>query len=610
MEDASGDVCAICLGGLLRGQANFTAECSHAFHFSCISASVAHGNHDCPLCKAHWTVLPAVNNPLPATQPAPFPFRHQTPPARRTAYNDDDETSVQAQAAAADLNTNGGLVVLKTHCECPALARGAPRDSLAVLVHAKALSAAAAGESARAPLDLVAVLDTSGSMTGRKLELLKQAMGFVIDNMGSADRLSVVSFSSDAARLIRLARMSYAGKAAAKRAVGSLVAGGGTNIGAGLRVAADVLACRRHRNAVAGIMLLSDGQDTYTSPRYSNHGARGRSNNYMGLVPPSVTYTGAGDRPAAVHTFGFGADHDAAAMHTIAEATGGTFSFVENQAVVQDSFAQCIGGLLTVAVQDARIQMACLHPGVRVREVMSGRYGSRVDEDGRAASIDVGELYADEERRFLVFVDVPRTEDTDDVTELLKVSCTYRDAATGQAATVAGEEATVRRPVEVSDAEVTCVEVQRERVRVSATEDMAAAREAADRGSHAEAAQILRSRLRATEALESEEYGELEAELHDFIGRVEDEREYEHTGRACLLSGIGSHAQQRASTRQVRIKGSGHVLQSARKGTAYATPAMEKMVKMSREQRQAAPPPKRKSMGSSRNEKAKRTKKD
>jgi hypothetical protein len=50
-------------------------------------------------------------------------------------------------------------------------------------------------------------------------------------------------------------------------------------------------------------------------------------------------------------------------MHVIAEATGGTFSYIENEAVIQDAFAQCIGGLLTVAVQEARIAIASGHPG-------------------------------------------------------------------------------------------------------------------------------------------------------------------------------------------------------------------------------------------------------
>jgi hypothetical protein len=158
-------------------------------------------------------------------------------------------------------------------------------------------------------------------------------------------------------------------------AVESLTARGGTNIAEGLRTAAKVLNERRHRNAVSSI-------DTYTMVRRG--GGQGR--NYEALVPPSFLRSSAtGDWSAPIHTFGFGNDHDAAAMHVIAEATGGTFSFIENEAVIQDAFAQCIGGLLSVVVQEACIAVACVHvhPGVRVVSVKSGRYESRVDEDGQ-----------------------------------------------------------------------------------------------------------------------------------------------------------------------------------------------------------------------------------
>jgi hypothetical protein len=77
-------------------------------------------------------------------------------------------------------------------------------------------------------------------------------------------------------------------------------------------------------------------------------------------------------------------------------------------------------------MQSVRIAVACVHPGVRVLGVKSGRYENCVDADRRAASVDVGELYADEERRFLVFVRVPTAGATEEVTQLIKVRCSYR----------------------------------------------------------------------------------------------------------------------------------------------------------------------------------------
>ncbi|XP_020176589.2 E3 ubiquitin-protein ligase WAV3-like [Aegilops tauschii subsp. strangulata] len=480
------------------------------------------------------------------------------PPAPAAAYYQDDEPVEEKKPLA----NNGRGLVLKTHCEFPAIGRGAFRDRFAVLVHARAPA-----DVARAPLDLVTVLDVSGSMKGQKPALLKQAMAFVVDQLGPADRLSVVSFSGRAARLTCLARMSDAGKASAKLAVDSLVVESGTNIGEGLRVGAQVLVGRRHKNSVASMILLSDGQDS-----------RLRAKRYMDLVPPLFVL--AGSRPGPVHTFGFGANHDVAALHTIAQATGGTFSFVGNQAAIQDSFAQCIGGLLSVAVQEARIAVTCLHRGVHVQEVKSGCYGNHVDAEGRAASIDVGELYEDEERRFLVLVYVSRARPAESVTRLIKVTCGYKDAATGQAANAAAPAAVIQRPLELTDMSPPCMEVERERVRLATAQDIAAAREAAEGGQHAGAARILDSRLKAVErSAPGMAYDPtceaIKEELRDLSARVGDRREYQQTGRACLMAGMSSHVQQRASAVE---------LQSAKKARPYLTPMMEEMVETSREQ--------------------------
>lgn len=593
--------------------ATFTAECSHTFHFHCISASVAHGHLVCPLCNAQWRELPSVRpsqpssmppmlprqplprmepmhgvqprQPLPrmepmhGVQPRPVPATQPaTQPAEPEVFDDDDELELlsgegdQRQAAGS-----GGTLAVKTHVESSAVASDSSHDNFAVLVHVKAPgvigSEAADGDgnrdrdAPRAPLDLVTVLDVSGSMRGNKLALVKQAMGFVIGSLGPHDRLSVVSFSSGARRVTRLLRMSDTGKGIASEGVESLRAGGGTNIAEGLRTAAKVLGERRHRNAVSSIILLSDGQDNYSMPRLGR-GSVPSNPNYEVLVPPSlVPGTGStSEGSAPIHTFGFGNDHDAAAMHVVAEATGGTFSFIENEAVIQDAFAQCIGGLLTVVAQEARVAIACGHPGVRIRSVKSGRYESRVDEDGRSASIAVGELYADEERRFLLFLSVPTAEATgggeserESETLLLKVRCSYIEAAGGGARVdVAADDTVVARPEHAAAADAErSAEVEQERTRVEAVEDMAAARAAAERGAHQEAAEILGNRRRAMARAAGRGGGGgpsnaiLRGEVRRMSRRVANRESYERSGRAYVLASLSSHAQQRATTRQL-----------------------------------------------------------
>ncbi|KAF7018408.1 hypothetical protein CFC21_031703 [Triticum aestivum] len=461
----------------------------------------------------HFRQATSLTKALHLAAPPPTPYAQ----AQVGAYHDDEPLEHPAAAGAqAQAPADDGGLVLKTQCEFPALGRGASRDKFAVLVHVRAPA-----DVARAPLDLVTVLDVSGSMDGQKMELLKQATGFVVDQLGPDDRLSMVYFSGEATRLIPLTRMTVAGKARAKLAV--------------------------------------EGMD------------------YMTLVLPLFTH--AGTRPGPIHTFGFGADNDALAMHTIAEATGGTFSFIENQAAIQDSFAQCIGGLLSVAVQEAPIAVTCLHRGVRVQEIKSGSYGNHVGADGRAASIDVGELYDDEERRFLVLVHVPKARPVESVTRLVKVSCTYKVAATGQAAHAAAPAAVIQRllELELTETHPPSIDVEQERVRLAATQDIAAARAAAEGGQHPGAARILDSRLKAVERSAPGAAGDptceaIKEELRDLSACVGSLREYRKTGRARLLAGMSSHAQQRASA------------STSTSARAYLTPKMEEMVEASRKQ--------------------------
>uniref|UniRef100_A0ACD5UDA3 Uncharacterized protein n=2 Tax=Avena sativa TaxID=4498 RepID=A0ACD5UDA3_AVESA len=629
--------CAICLGGISAGggQAIFTAECSHTFHFHCISASVARSHQLCPVCSAHWRQLPLVRPadpmPAPATQ-VPLPpvdvmqppqyRRLTTHPADAVVFDDDEQVGMAAGASADSPRSAGGApsngaVVVKTHTDYSAIARDSSHDNFAVLVHLKApgrTEAEADAPAPRAPLDLVTVLDVSSSMRGSKLALLKQAMLFVIDILGPDDRLCIVSFSSKARRVTRLVRMSDAGKALCARALDTLVARSGTNIAEGLRTAAKVLDERRYTSGgVSSVVLLSDGQDNYTSMRQA---FRRGSPNYAALVPRYFARTsGSGDRTAPIHTFGFGSDHDAAAMHVVAEATGGTFSFIENEAVVQDAFAQCVGGLLSVVVREAHVEVACVHPGVRVVAVKSGLYDSRVDEDGRAASIVAGELYADEERRFLLFLVVPRAEETDGdgdaTTTLLKVTCVYRDASAGADVyvTAEAEHTVVGRPEQAGDV-ARSVEVEREVVRVEATEDIAAAKAAAERGSHQEAVEILENRRRAVAHLKAARGGDamiaaLEMELRDMKRRVSSRRSYACSGRAYMLAGMSAHMQQRGSSSQLQLPSvigfdaGGVTTSMAAAGThelshqvastlPYATPAMLAMLLRSRKAREAA----------------------
>lgn len=610
------------------GHAIFTAECSHSFHFHCITSNVKHGNQICPVCRAKWKEIPLQGptlDPPPgrpaAITPVGWPPQNDAvmtvvrrlPSPRRDLnrrhiiplyqapepgiFDDDESLGENNQPAVLDRsscnkdddgtadNSPSRTIEIKTYPEVLSAPQSNSFDDFTVLVHLKASatikrqnlsrnqtsSLQQLSQSPRAPVDLVTVLDISGSMAGTKLALLKRAMGFVIQNLGSNDRLSVIAFSSTARRLFPLRRMTDVGRQQALQAVNSLVANGGTNIAEGLRKGAKVMEERRGKNPVASIILLSDGQDTYT---VSGSGPNQPQPNYRLLLPLSIHGGDNAGFQIPVHAFGFGADHDASSMHSISEISGGTFSFIETEAVIQDAFAQCIGGLLSVVAQELQVAVECSNPMVRVASVKAGSYPSRVAVDGRTGFVDVGDLYADEERDFLVSVYVP-AECSGNKTSLLKVTCVYKDPITKETATLESEEVRIERP-EIAGRAVVSIEVDRQRNRLRAAEAMAQARAVAEQGDLTGAVSILEScRKVLSETISAKSCDRLcvalDAELKEMQERMASRHVYEASGRAYILSGLSSHSWQRATARGDSTDGSSLV-------QAYQTPSMVEML--------------------------------
>ncbi|XP_014514278.1 uncharacterized protein LOC106772403 [Vigna radiata var. radiata] len=625
---SSKQTCSICLTKMKQGSGHaiFTAECSHSFHFHCIASNVKHGNQICPVCRAKWKEIPLSGpslDPIPGRVspspinwpqndalmavvhrlPLPHPHRdlnrrHVVPlyQASEPGIFDDDESlnhqNVFSERSPCIENTEdteaARAIEIKTFPEVSAALGSKTHSNFTVLVHLKAAASADTAavkrqnlsrnqanlaqisQTPRAPVDLVTVLDVSGSMAGTKLALLKRAMGFVIQNLGSNDRLSVIAFSSTARRLFPLCRMTDSGRQQALQAVNSLVANGGTNIAEGLRKGAKIMEDRKEKNPVASIILLSDGQDNYT---VNGSGTNQPQPNYQFLLPTSISGDDSSGFQIPVHAFGFGADHDASLMHSISEISGGTFSFIETEAVLQDAFAQCIGGLLSVVVQELQVGIECIHPNLSLVSLKAGSYPTRVVADGRKGLIEVGDLYADEERDFLVSVNVPAASGNE--TSLIKVKCVYKDPLTQETATIESEEVKIKR-TEISGQVVMSLEVDRQRNRLQAAEAMAQARVAAERGDLSGAILILenfRKMLSETVSAKSNDRlcVALDAELKEMQERMASRHVYEASGRAYILSGLSSHSWQRATARGDSTDRSSLV-------QAYQTPSMAEML--------------------------------
>lgn len=401
----------------------FTSECSHSFHFPCISTHLRNQNSlFCPVCNTTWKdALPLLSIPHQQQQQPPQPQPEKNNMIINTpTYNDDEPllsptSSINTipevlenddeieefkgffvNSVSSSISLNNAQVEMRLLPEVAIVSMSQTHETYALVLKVKAPPTPVNGvaHASRAPIDLVSVLDIGGSMTRTKLEMMKSAMHLVVSSLGSADRLSIIAFSATAKRLLPFKRMTSQGQRAARRIIDRLDLHNGSCAGDALRQATKILEDRRERNPVASIMLLSDGQDE--QPQHDNN--------------PN-------QRPASNH----GSSTRFAHVEIPVQSLGYSHEPAE------DAFAKCVGGLLSVVVQDLRIQIS-LASGSDPAEICAA-----YPCNGRSAvfssdAIRIGDLYAEEERGLLLEVRVPVT--SNEAHHVLSVCCSYKDPGT------------------------------------------------------------------------------------------------------------------------------------------------------------------------------------
>eukprot|EP00475_Leptophrys_vorax_P005806 TRINITY_DN1351_c0_g2_i1.p1 TRINITY_DN1351_c0_g2~~TRINITY_DN1351_c0_g2_i1.p1 ORF type:complete len:554 (-),score=184.65 TRINITY_DN1351_c0_g2_i1:85-1746(-) len=303
-------------------------------------------------------------------------------------YDDDDELPQTASASAPDdakseKTSSGSAIVTLT----PELTSYKAGDSLDVLVTLSASSGevqGAANAAQRPGVDLIAVIDVSGSMqTARKINNAILTAKFIVESMGSGDRVAIISFTSSAQRELKLTRMTDTNKVTALAVAEGLRADGGTNILKAVDMALGHLSGRKHKNPVAGILLLTDGQDSTTIDGVKR---AIEEHEMVGCVP--------------IHTMAFGVDHKAELLRQIAEETLGTYSFIEDAESVSDAVAPALAGMLSIVSKATSITVA--GEDATLKSVETGAYKSKL-ENGKAV-IQAGDCYDGENRKFLLTV--------------------------------------------------------------------------------------------------------------------------------------------------------------------------------------------------------------
>ena len=246
------------------------------------------------------------------------------------------------------------------------------------------LKAPPAPANERRPLDIVMVLDRSGSMHGAPLESVKFATQQLLRRLGTDDRLAVVAFDDEVDVVLGLAHHD------ADRAcnvVAAIGAGGSTNLSGGWLKAFEILRTGGRSGAFKRVVLLSDGQAN------------------EGITDPDALAqlaAGANAEHVSTSTIGFGDGFDETLMASIADAGAGNDYFCGGPDQALAVFAAEFEGLASIVAQNVSVE-------VRPSDVVSdwgllNEY-PMVPVDG-GVQVNLGDAYGDERRKVIAALQI------------------------------------------------------------------------------------------------------------------------------------------------------------------------------------------------------------
>ena len=214
----------------------------------------------------------------------------------------------------------------------------------------------------RVYVDLICVIDISGSMRGEKTEHVRESLEILVDMMKEKDRIALVLFSTKADILYDLKYLDKKNKSKVKEKIKQAkfttpLEERGTNITRGLEAALGIL--KKEKNNKEGrsssIILFSDGCDNYFDD--------------VELGEKLKSLTKGEDLYFTLNTFGFGYDHNTKIMKRLANLRNGSYYFVEDFKKVGEYFANVLGGYISNISNKSELEVKILNEKSKIVKV-------------------------------------------------------------------------------------------------------------------------------------------------------------------------------------------------------------------------------------------------
>lgn len=248
----------------------------------------------------------------------------------------------------------------------------------------------------RAPLNLVAVVDKSGSMDGPPLALVRASLRSALDHLTDGDQLSIVLYGDSSHVFLQPTVVGPETRSVIAERIGAIHSAGSTWMEAGLKLGYEVaLNSARTFEGTTRVMLFTDER-----PNVGNTTAAG----FMAMAE-----TGSRDG-IGLTTIGVGVQFGAELATKISSVRGGNLFFFPDGAEMTRTFEEDFDTLVTELAHDFSVRIEPV-AGVRIAGAF-GVPGEMLRWDGRALVLDVATLFLSKRKGAIYFALAPEETGT------------------------------------------------------------------------------------------------------------------------------------------------------------------------------------------------------
>ena len=250
-----------------------------------------------------------------------------------------------------------------------------------------AISAIAENTNKDLPINLCLVLDRSGSMSQKPLEMVKEAAIGIIKKLKPGDRISVVTFDHRAKVIVPNQLVDDIRPIEQK--IRLMVADGGTSIDEGMRLGIKEIASNK-QHCVSRLFLLTDGEN--------EHGDNKRC---LKLAELASEYN------ITIDTLGFGEHWNQDVLEQISDSAQGTLAYIEQPDLAIFEFERLFARAQSVGLTNSSLTVE-LMPKVRLAELKPVAQVSPetielpVSLEGNHFTLRLGDLMIDRPRIVLI----------------------------------------------------------------------------------------------------------------------------------------------------------------------------------------------------------------